>query len=133
MHLSNSVAVWAIITKFYKDEPINSGMNWAFLLPFLVIFPSKGVSVFHSLSYDAFSQFQLKKSLPPHRTLQERVFPFSVGERKLEGNLSASFHYGTEWGIHVEHQSSCFSKEHSERARGNNMELQEGTFQFWVI
>lgn len=33
----------------------------------------------------------------------------------------------------MEDQSHCFSKEHSERARGNNMEFQEGTFQLLVI
>lgn len=110
-----------------------SWYNWAFLFPFLVIFLSKDVMFLQPLSHDAFNPFELKNSLPPHRILQERVFPFSFPERKHEGNLSTSFHYLMEWGIHVEDQSCCFSKENSERARGNTMELQEGTFQFLVI
>lgn len=98
-------------------------MNWTFLLPFQVIFLNKDVIFLQPLSYDTFNPFQLKNLLPPHRTLQERVFPFCVPEKKHEGNLSASFHYLMEWGIHVEGQSHCFSKEHSEKARGNNMEF----------
>lgn len=123
---SNSVVVWAIKIKFCQDEPICPGMNWTFLLSFLVVFLNKDVNFFQPLSHDAFNPFRLRNLLPPHRTAQERVLPFSVPERKLEGSRSASCHYLTEWGIHVEDQSSCFSKEHSEEREAKTWSCKKG-------
>lgn len=123
---SNSVVVWAIKIKFCQDEPICPGMNWTFLLSFLVVFLNKDVNFFQPLSHDAFNLFRLKNLLPPHRTAQERVLPFSVPERKLEGSRSASCHYLTEWGIHVEDQSSCVSKEHSEEREAKTWSCKKG-------
>lgn len=58
---------------------------------------------------------------------------FSVQKRRLEGNLNAVFHYLKEWRIRAEDGSRCFSEEHSERTRSNNVKLQEGTFQLGII